>query len=317
MIKIIIFFFVIFKIFFLTNENSNAQIQNKILANVENQIISSYELKNKIKTVLVLSKQEINQKKIDLVKNQAMRTLINYKLKKQQVLKFDISSKASSLERYLKNISLSFNTDINGLKKIFKNNNINFELYLDEIKTEIAWQNLIVSIYKNKITLLDEKEIENELRAQIKNKKDLTQYKLAEIEILLEDNVENKNNEKIINTIKDQIKKIGFKETAIKFSDSSSSLDGGNLGWINSKELSENILLVVKKMKIGGISEPINLTDRILVLQLLDKKNLKISDKNIESLRSKIINKKRNDILSLYSNSYLSKLKNNAFIKIK
>ena len=309
--KIIIFFFLIFKISFLTHGYSNAQIQNKILANVEDQIISSYELKNKIKTILVLGKQEVSQKNIDSIKNQAMRTLINYKLKKKQVLKFNISSTDSSLNSYLKNVSLKFNTDINGLKKIFENNNINFELFLDEIKTESAWQNFIISIYKNKIDVLDTKEIDNELNAQIKNKKDLIEYKLAEIEISSE------NNETIINEIKSQIKKIGFKETAIKFSDSSSSLDGGDLGWINAKELSENILSIVKKMKIGDVSEAINLTDRMLILKLLDKKNVKISEKNIETLRLKIMNKKRNDMLSLYSNSHLSKLKNNAFIKIK
>ena len=240
-----------------------------------------------------------------------MRTLINYKLKKKQVLKFNISSTDSSLNSYLRNVSLKFNTDINGLKKIFENNNINFELFLDEIKTESAWQNFIISIYKNKIDVLDTKEIDNELNAQIKNKKDLIEYKLAEIEISSE------NNETIINEIKSQIKKIGFKETAIKFSDSSSSLDGGDLGWINAKELSENILSIVKKMKIGDVSEAINLTDRMLILKLLDKKNVKISEKNIETLRLKIMNKKRNDMLSLYSNSHLSKLKNNAFIKIK
>ena len=42
--------------------NSFALTKNKIIVSVENQIISSYELKNKIKTMLFLSNQNLSQK---------------------------------------------------------------------------------------------------------------------------------------------------------------------------------------------------------------------------------------------------------------
>lgn len=305
-----IIFFLFLKIFFLISFNLNAQIQNKILANIGNQIISSYELKNKVITVLILRNQSVNQENINLVKNQAMRNLVNYKLKKQQVQKFKISSNTTEVDSHLKKVSSRFSTDLNGLRELFKVNNISFDLYLDEVKTEFAWKNLIMSIYKDKVKVINEAEVERELKLQIKNNEDLVEYKLSEIEILSKDEAE-------IKKIESKIKEIGFKETAINFSDSSSSFDGGNLGWVTSKELSKNILQVVSSLKVGDISKPINLVDRILILKLLDKKKLKIDEKNIQILRSKIINKKRNDILNLYSNSHLSKLKNNAFIKMK
>ena len=82
-------------IFFISQANiSFAVVQNKIVANVGNQIISSYELKNKIKMMLFLSNQELSQDNINRTKSQAMRSLINYKLKKQEVLKFNIDNKA-------------------------------------------------------------------------------------------------------------------------------------------------------------------------------------------------------------------------------
>ena len=63
--KILIIIYV-FIVFFLTNNNVFSQIiQNKIIVNVGKQIISSYELKNKIKTVIFLNKKEINQEIID------------------------------------------------------------------------------------------------------------------------------------------------------------------------------------------------------------------------------------------------------------
>ena len=50
--KRLLFFFIIIV---LNTNISYASTQNKILVNVGNQIITSYELKNRIMTILVLS----------------------------------------------------------------------------------------------------------------------------------------------------------------------------------------------------------------------------------------------------------------------
>ena len=60
-------FYIILSIIFLS-KNAIAQINNKIILKVENEIITSYELKNKILTTLFLSNQEINQSNIDKLK---------------------------------------------------------------------------------------------------------------------------------------------------------------------------------------------------------------------------------------------------------
>ena len=51
-------------IFILTQIPSMAKIENKIVLKVENEIISNYEVKNKILSSLILNNQEINQKNI-------------------------------------------------------------------------------------------------------------------------------------------------------------------------------------------------------------------------------------------------------------
>ena len=63
--KIIIFvnfFLIIFSI------NLFDFIKNNIVLKVENEIVTNYEIKNKIISTLVLSNQEINQKNIDSLK---------------------------------------------------------------------------------------------------------------------------------------------------------------------------------------------------------------------------------------------------------
>ena len=308
-------FKIIFFIIFINIEtNSFALTKSEIIASVNNRIISSYELKNKVKTILFLADQNINQENIDLIKNKALQELIDYKLKKNQVIKSNIQGDNSSqINNYLKNLSLKYKTDIEGIKIIFKNNSLDFKIYLDEIQTEFNWQKLIFQKFQNKI-VLDEKEIDIELQNILETQTNMQEYKLAEIELPLKNNSEDKNT---ILKVNNEINEFGFEKTAIKYSISTSSSDGGNIGWINSKSLSEKMLSILNKMKIGEISQPIVQTDRAIILKLLDEKKINIDNTNLNELREKIIKNKKNQLLNLYSNNYLSKIKNNALIEIK
>lgn len=298
---------------FLNNNFLQAELQNRVIAKVESQSISSFELKNKIKTILFLTKQEINQTTINSTQREALQALINLKLKKTVLIKYNISTESNDgANKYFKKLASKYNTDAKGLKNSFKTNNIDFNFFNEEIKIELAWQEIILTIYKDQI-IVNADEIENELEISQTNKENLESYKLSEIEIILNQN--NTTAEKVLE-IKDQIKQIGFENTAIKFSSSRSSLDGGDLGWISSKSLSKKILSVVKKMKKGDISQPMNQGGTILFLKLIDKKN-EIGKLDIEALKKNIIIKRKNDLLNLFSNNHLSKYKNNALIEIK
>ena len=291
---------------------SYANVENKIIINVGNQIISSYELKSKIRNTLFISEQEINQTNINDIKEQALRALINYKIKKQEVVKYDIEMRNNiDLDNHLNNVSKRLRISQEDLTKLFISNKLDYDLYVDEIENEILWQKLIFNLYKNKISI-DENEINRELNKLIINNENITEYKLAEIEVASKNSLENKD---IIKQITDEINKNGFKNTAIKFSISSSSMDEGNLGWVNSNSLAKKISVLLDNMKIDDVSVPIIQGESIIFLKVLDKKNLKIENDQLQNIKEKIINKKTMEMLSLFSNNHLSKLKNNILIE--
>ena len=290
---------------------SFASIQNKILVNIGNQIITSYELKNRVKTILILNNKELNQENIDRTKSEALNFLINFKLKKEEIIKYKITTNNNAVLSHLDKIASNYNTDKNGLKAIFENNDLSYELFLDGIKTEFAWQRLIFNLHQNKIKL-NEKEIDEELNKIITKQKQAEEYNLAEIEVILENNF---NDKKKIEEIKNYINEIGFKNTAIKYSSSLSAFEGGNLGWINSQALSNIILSTVKEMKPGDISEPIFQSETATFIKLLDKRKISFNDINLKKMKNQIISQKKNELLNLFSSSYLSKIKNTTLIK--
>ena len=276
---------------------------------VNNDPITSYELKNKIITTLILSNQIINQEIINQSKNAAMTSLINVKLKKFEVEKYKIKPSLDKINSYLK--SVSSNDDVS-LKKKFLRNSIDYEIFVEEVEVEIAWQELIYSKYNNKVKI-DDNLINAELKELIKKGENTIQYKLSEIEI----EITGENKENVINNTMKEIDTIGFEKTARKLSMSSTAKDGGNLGWVNSKALSKQMNDVFSKMKINDISKPIAKLNNILFFKITDKRILKSNIQNINDLKKNIINNKTNELFRLYSNNHLSKLRSNSFIKFK
>ena len=52
------------------NKLAYSKIEQKIVVKVENEIITNYDIKNKILLSLIISNQEINQENINQIKNQ-------------------------------------------------------------------------------------------------------------------------------------------------------------------------------------------------------------------------------------------------------
>ena len=62
----------------------------RIIVKINNDIISSYELKNKILTTLILANEEVNQKNINKSKTLVLKNLIELKIKKNEINKYKI-----------------------------------------------------------------------------------------------------------------------------------------------------------------------------------------------------------------------------------
>jgi peptidyl-prolyl cis-trans isomerase SurA len=300
---------VFFLFFFIFNFSFLKGIETKIVVMVNNEPVTSYELKNKILTTLILSNQVINQEIIDQSKNAAINSLINMKLKKFEIEKYKIKPDLNSINSYLKTIS---SNDIGSLKKKFIDNSIDYQIFLNEIEVELAWQKLIYTRYSKKVKIEDNL-INNELQKLLNKKEKQSEYKLSEIQI----EITEKNKDIIINQVMKEIDTIGFEKTAKKLSMTSTALNNGNLGWINSKSLTKQMSDILDKMKINEVSKPIIKLNNVMFLKITDKKSVEINSQNIDDLKKNIINNKTNELFKLYSNNHLSKIKSNSFIKFR
>ena len=297
-------------VFLFLNKSVNAKFKNDIIVKIENEIITNFEIKNKILSTLILSNQEINQKNINSIKGKALDSLIQLKLKKIELSKYNISDDLNQVNKYLNTVS---SNDINSLKFKFEKNNVEFDLFIEEIKTEFKWQKFIYEVYSKKINI-DGVSLDGEVKKILKDKVDMTEYRISEIEV---ERKLNQSSKDIILNIQKKIDQLGFETTALNYSVATSSSNKGDLGWINSKSLSKKIFNVLSKMNINDVSSPIEKQNVIIFLKLTDKRTTKAENIDINELKKKLISQKKNELFNLYSRSHLSKLKNKSLIEYK
>jgi peptidyl-prolyl cis-trans isomerase SurA len=176
----------------------------------------------------------------------------------------------------------------------------------NKISIELIWNDLILSKYKDKIsidTINLRKQLENETNEQEKL------YLLSELIF----NVENKSSlEKKINMIKKDIEEQGFSNAVLIHSISTNSInDGGKIGWVNENSLNFKMKSTLSKMLKGDYSEPIIVPGGFLILKIDDIKNIKNDKIDIDKKLNEIIISKTREQLDRYSNIYYNKVEKN------
>jgi len=296
------FFYIIIFIFFF---NSTYSIESKIIYNIQNEIITNIDLKNEFKYLLVL-----NNRLKDIDKDMAFliskESLVRDKIKKIEIMKnfknLKIDQKYEDI--LIKDIYLKLGLDNKDqFIEYLKEYDLKLKNIIEKITINALWNDLIIRKYSAKIEI-NEKKIKNKI--DLINQQTTRDFLLSEIVY----EVENKEeiNKKFIE-IKKSIKDIGFENTVSLFSISASAKTGGNIGWVNEKSLSQDILKNIEKME-GNLTQPIILPNSILMLKIneIKKATLKI-DYDIEL--KKAIDYERNKQLNQYSIIYFNRIKKN------
>ena len=297
-----IFFYIIISIFFF---NFTYSIESKIIYKIQNEIITNIDLKNEFKYLLVL-----NNRLKDIDKDMAFliskESLVRDKIKKIEIMKnfknLKIDQKYEDI--LIKDIYLKLGLDNKDqFIEYLKEYDLKLKNIIEKITISALWNDLIIRKYSAKIEI-NEKKIKNKI--DLINQQTTRDFLLSEIVY----EVENKEeiNKKFIE-IKKSIKDIGFENTVSLFSISASAKTGGNIGWVNEKSLSQDILKNIEKME-GNLTQPIILPNSILMLKIneIKKSTLKI-DYDIEL--KKAIDYERNKQLNQYSIIYFNRIKKN------
>ena len=280
-------------------------IENRIVYKIQNEIITTIDIKNEYRYLLVLNKnlRNLSEEKIfNIAKGSITKeTIKKLELKRNSI---DLNAEIFYLDKVIENIYLNLNLkSIEDFKDYLKASDLKFNDIKEKIKIDILWNDLIIKKYNSKIDINLEK-----IKKNIGNKKLSSKvYLLSEIVF----QIENKNNlNKKYNEIVESISVAGFGNTASIYSIADTNRTGGNIGWINIASLDNKIRKNIQQLNVGEISAPITIPGGIMILKINDiKEEFKKIDFDLEL--EKAVNFEKNKQLNQYSNIYFNKTKKN------
>ena len=295
-LRFIIIFFLIFKF------NNGHALENKILIKVDQKIITTIDILNEINYITSLNpsfKTADQNTKFEIAKN----SLIKQALKEKEIYKIfkNIDLKEDDFKKIL--INQYSNKDlgnINSVEQYLKK----FDLELSDLfeKTEVNtyWNEMIVQRFNKNININRDNIKENLLKNNFQK-----EFNLSEIlfSISADEKLEIR-----YNTIIEDINKNGFDATALKFSLSDTSSQGGLIGWVKESALNQNIIQILNEYQANMITKPIRIPSGFLILKINDIREIN-KYSNLDQEIEQIVKLQINNQLSQFSNILIEKIR--------
>jgi peptidyl-prolyl cis-trans isomerase SurA len=255
---------------FMSSITVEAREVEGIAAIVNDEVISKFDVDQRVNLFLVTSGIERTPQNIDGLRRQVLRSLIQEKLQLQEARDSEIDVSRAEINAAMQDMAAGSNRSLDEVEKFLKENNVHIRTMEDQIEAELAWNRFVRGRFGGQISI-GELEIDETLeRAEQAMNQD--RVNISEI-LLLANNQQDGQRliaeaAQIVQQLRDGI---NFGAVARQFSAASSSASGGNLGWIPVNQLDENIVPIIENMAIGDISEPIETSAGIYIVQLNSK----------------------------------------------
>lgn len=294
----------LFIIIFIFNLNYLCSEEYRIIAKVDNEIITNIDIVNQGKYLIIFNPSLKNLDKKELNKL-SKKSLIKELVKKKEVNKlFKIDDNSTLGENLVEKtyIKQGYNNKKDYLF-FLESQNLEYEFFKNKLINERLWNSLIFDKYQKKVKI-DEIEIEKKIKFYFANQKKRYEVNLSEIVF---ESISD------YDEIKSYIKDFGFNNAAIKYSISDTSSKGGLIGWVNTNNLNEKIKKSFNNLVIGEITRPLEIYGSNIILKLNSKREIQ-SKFDLKEEIKKQVNYEKNKQLDSFSLNYYKKLKQNSII---
>ena len=256
---------------FLAAAPSSARDIEGIAAVVNDQVISLYDVDQRVDLFFATSGIEKSPEMTERMRDQVLRSLVDEKLQMQEATRVEIQIEETEIEERMELLAKQDNRTLDGIKEFLETKSIEENTLKAQIRAELAWNQFVRRNFGGRIKVGD-LEIEEQYEKAVKA---VNQTRYLVSEILL--NLDNFSTEEQVRQLSGEIVKqlqsgTSFPAVARQFSIAPTAGQGGQLGWISADQLNPRLSQVIRQMQVGQISPPIPTTGGVYILALVDKR---------------------------------------------
>ncbi len=246
--SLFIILFLTFQLFLTGSKPTYAATKASVVAVVDGIAISTIDLQNKVKLLLLTIGQEENADNVNQYREEALEMLIDETLKTQA----GVSANPSALE-IAKKTANSFFEDIYGGKNFtgterLQAAGIQVSTALDQIKSDIIWTGVLTSKFKRQFSQVD--TLANAEKQRLMGNLSAPQYKISEIVLMPIPSRPSDQTQKLAKQLQQAINQgADFNAIAAQYSMSGSAKNGGKIGWVQAQRLPSDIQTAIENAR--------------------------------------------------------------------
>jgi peptidyl-prolyl cis-trans isomerase SurA len=254
-----------------------AEIRNRIVAIVNSDVVTLYELNERIRLLTRKDPAELRRQSHDKflkVRRRVLDLLVEEKLAKQKVAELGISVDSKDVDAAIERIKQNNSITQDELEAALKKDGMTFEEYRENLRGQIERMRLIDAEVQSKIIIRDEL-IQDYYKAHKNEFVVNAEVHLASIFVV--GSLEIPGQRRALRTRAESIVerlKTGedFAQLAREYSKGPGAREGGDLGVFKTSQLNETLKETIAGMSAGDISDPIAIPTGYQILKVIDKK---------------------------------------------
>ena len=300
--------------------NVSAEITNRLVAFINNDVITLYELEKKIGEMTGKTSDDIkaqDEQQYIEIRREILEELINEKIAQAKIQELGLKITEGEIDSYIENIKTANQFTQEEFMDQLKTQGLTYERFREKVKEDLERSQLIDYEVKSK-TIVREEQIIKYYQEHMEDYKTEGQVYLAGI-FLMQNATDNeeKSSEltKKVELILSRLKKgEDFGILAREFSQGPGAEEGGDLGAFKTSQIDKDLADIVEKLPEGGISDPIKRESNIQIIKLIKRDEGQIQP--FEEVRDKIYEKLYSEEINTRYTSWLKELRENSFTKI-
>ncbi len=255
---------------------NDAVKMDRIIAIVDQSVITEQELADRIKTVTSqLGKQGVQLPSAEVLEKQVLERLIVDSLLLQLAAQTGLKVDDGQLDKTIERIADQNQLGLEEFKAALAKDGVSFRKFREDIRNEITISRLREREVENRISVSDS-EIDNYLTTQANRKDDQSEMEISHILIRTPEDASPEDLEKAKAKVMDAVKQLNagvpFAQVSASVSDAPNALEGGNLGWKNPSQIPALFLEQLQDLQVGDIAKPIRSPSGFHILKLTGKR---------------------------------------------
>jgi peptidyl-prolyl cis-trans isomerase SurA len=253
-------------------------LSESVAAVVNDDIISSYDLMQRMRLLMVTSGLQPTQENLPQLEQEALRSLIDERVQMQELhrlekaQKITIISTDQEVQEQIGDIAKGNNMTAQQLTQQLAAQGVGIDTWKAQIRADSSWQAWISGRYGTRLRIGSDQIKAFERRAAEAASK--PQYQVSEVFI---DAVRVGGMDTAFNGAKQLVTQMQqgapFPAVARQFSASPTAANGGDAGWVSPGEMPPEVDVALEQLRPGQLSAPIPVRDGVYIVYLRDKRS--------------------------------------------